>query len=246
MWRFLAAMFVVFVLVQLGSGTRDARADSIEISDRVWGHFQEYLVTLGPSKPGAFAVSSDGGSSYYIYCQDVRCRSGTTYSHEAVSRCESSTGRDCVLFALRREIQVAYTQVPDPAPAISANPAPAAVVSEPEEPPFESPLADGTIVLSRKVAADLDAYLAAIENHSAHGFFYVAPNGREAGMLTCSRVQGGVLPRCPMKAAVGWSEPRPNITEAKERAMTSCKPEGGECVMLYSDDTQRADYKVVQ
>lgn len=239
---------VLIALFHLSASSGMACADSIEISDRVWGHYQEYLRTIGSAKPGAFAVSRDGYSSYYVYCRDVRCMSGPTYSNDALRRCEDMANQECFVFAIRQDIKVAYTLAPKSAPVVSQSPVPAAVVtSEPEEPPFESPLADGTIVLSRKSASKLEQYLKAVDRHGTYGFFFVATNGRATGTFTCAATRGADLPQCPMKTSSAWTDPKPNLKEAKERAADACRVDSGaECVMLFASDIQREEYKVVE
>lgn len=249
MRRLLIAVFAVFALFQVGLGAKAALAQSIEITNEVWGSYQEYLGRIGVTNPGAFAVSGDGGSSYYFYCGDPVCRSGTTYRHEALRRCEDMTGRDCVIFALRREIQLAYTIEPRTTTTTTAATTPSApYVPEPEEPPFESPLADGTIVLSRKVARELDAYLAGLDRQGILAFFYVAPDGRDAGAYACDGNGTSGLPLCPMKPMSAWADPKPDPTKVKQRALDLCQADSdaGGCVMLYSADSRRQEYKIVE
>lgn len=246
MWRSRLAAFATFTLLQLGFWANAAHAEPIEISDRVWGSFQEYLREIGSTNPGAFAVTKDGNSSYYIYCPEFRCVSGQTYRHEALRRCAATAGRECVLFAFREDILIPYKLAPRTSTVTPASPAPVAA-PEPEEPPFESPLADGTIVLSRKVAAELDGYLKSVDRQGAVGFFYVAPDGRDAGAYACDSSGAGALPRCPMKPSGPWVDPKADLARVKQRAMDSCRGDsGGECVMLYARDSRRAEYKIVE
>jgi hypothetical protein len=246
MRRFQIAFVAIFVLFQIGLGARAALAQSIEITNEVWGSYQEYLGRIGVTNPGAFAISRDGGSSYYFYCREPVCRSGTTYRHEAMRSCEDMTGRECVIFALRDEIQIPYTVEPrstttvDTPPSSQVVPAPV-----PEEPPFESPLADGTIVLSHKVAGELEGYLAAVGQQRVVGFFYVSANGREAGAFVCDLTGAAGLPQCPMKPSGPWVDPKPDTTRAKQRASDICEAAfDGDCVMLYANDSKRAAHQL--
>lgn len=102
-----------FALLALSLGIAACAAGAkpsgtMPISNQVWGHYQKYLNDIGHTNPGAFAVSRDGYSAFYFYCQEARCQSGGTYKNEAVKRCRSTSGRDCYVFAFGREIQVAY------------------------------------------------------------------------------------------------------------------------------------------
>lgn len=78
------------------------------ITNEAWGHYQSYLADIGPTNPGAFAVSEDGRYSFYVYCRDVRCASGTTYKHDAMRRCRDLSKQECYVFAFRRNIEVSY------------------------------------------------------------------------------------------------------------------------------------------
>jgi len=244
MWRFRVVVPAIFALFQLGFWANLAHAEPIEISDRVWGSFQEYLREIGSTNPGAFAVTRDGSSSYYVYCPEFRCVSGQTYRHEALRRCEDMSGRECVLFALLDDIVIPYKLAPRTSTVTPASPA-TVTTPEPEEPPFESPLADGTIVLSHKIAAQLDGYLKAVDRHGAAGFFFVAPDGRDAGAYACDSTGAGALPRCPMKPSGPWVDPKVDQARVKQRAMDSCEADSaGECVMLYANDSRRAAHKI--
>lgn len=86
-----------------------ARADGVhKIDGSVWDDFQAYLRKVGSTRPGAFAVTADGSGSYSIWCQQMQCIGGTTYSHDAKQYCERESGQDCFVFAVRDEIRVQY------------------------------------------------------------------------------------------------------------------------------------------
>ena len=89
-----------------------AAEEKLYIDSQVWGFYQVYLRNISNgTKPGAFAVSRDGGSAFYSWCQDIRCMAGPTYSHEAKTACEREYGTECVVFAIRDEIKVEYEVV---------------------------------------------------------------------------------------------------------------------------------------
>ncbi len=91
-----------------------ARADEVyRIDGEIWDHFQGYLRKIGHgNKPGAYAITTDGTGGYYVWCEEIRCVAGSTYSHDAKSSCEREYGTDCVVFAIRDEIRVKYEIVP--------------------------------------------------------------------------------------------------------------------------------------
>ena len=78
------------------------------IDHEVWGGYQKYLGIISNTKPGAFAITTNGHSYYYTYCRDIQCLAGPSYSHVAKQRCESEFGEECVVFAIRRDIRVEY------------------------------------------------------------------------------------------------------------------------------------------
>jgi len=80
---------------------------TIHVSAETWGHFQNYLATIGSNRPGAFAIQKTGDGSFYIYCSDLQCMGGPTYKAEALRKCEQNGG-ECVIFAYGRDILVSY------------------------------------------------------------------------------------------------------------------------------------------
>jgi uncharacterized caspase-like protein len=131
------------------------------------------------------------------------------------------------------------------APAAPAQPAAAPAAIEPE-PDFESPLADGTIVLSAATAAELDAYLNAIANQGPKtwAYFYVAPNGKAAGSARCKGSgagnAGGDWPTCPA------IEDMQKKMRVKAAAQKQCEAKNqGDCVMLYYGEQKKAEYKAL-
>ncbi len=86
-----------------------ARADtSYRIDAEVWAAYQQYSAAIGSTKPGAFVITEDGHSYWYVKCRTIRCAGATTYRHDAQQACEKEYSMPCVVFALRQEIIVQY------------------------------------------------------------------------------------------------------------------------------------------
>ena len=83
--------------------------DTYLIHGGIWDYYQSYLDKIHSGvRPGAFAITTDGLGAAYSWCPDQRCRANGTYSGQAKQNCEQSYGTDCVVFAIRDEIQVPY------------------------------------------------------------------------------------------------------------------------------------------
>ena len=140
------------------------------------------------------------------------------------------------------EAQMASRAAASPAPAPVTLPEETPATIEPEE-EFESPLADGTIVLSRKAAGALKAYLAKVGNLSQNvnglGYFAASLDGRQTGEALCkSNVNGSdaALPTCPMNSSARNS--------MRNKAMRNCATEGNsECTLLFSGKSEMKAYK---
>jgi hypothetical protein len=105
------------------SGTARADEAPVVLHPFVWEGYQEYSDLRHPS---AFAVSRDGSAYGYSYCPERRCKFNTD-KKVALESCAENGGEDCMIFAIERDIQVAY-QVLDltradgcPTPASSQN-----------------------------------------------------------------------------------------------------------------------------
>lgn len=108
MTRHLIATLVAFFVITLGTARAQAEETYI-IDGAVWDHFQGYLDKIGHGRrPGAYAITTDGYGAFYVWCEEVRCRAGRSYSTEAVEYCENEYKTDCVVFAIRDEIKVPY------------------------------------------------------------------------------------------------------------------------------------------
>ncbi|MBL8709084.1 MAG: caspase family protein [Rhodospirillaceae bacterium] len=115
----------------------------------------------------------------------------------------------------------------------------ASVVPEPD-PEFESPLPDGTIVLSPKIKAALDAYLEKYSSNSPDflAYFYVSANGRGSGFSGCNWSAGtaATFEKCKSSSGSG---------KAKTRARADCESTGnGDCTLLFIKGDGQRDYKV--
>lgn len=244
MRRALLAALAAFLLgFAVGPGKADSTG-SIAITDKVWGWYQEYLGLIGSTNRGAFAVSRNGHSAFAYYCADILCGGSPNYKETAVKRCESMSGSECTVFAYGRDIQLPYTvEAADPVEEVMAK---ASVAPEIDDPSFESPLADGTIVLSHKVAQELEEYLGYAEDRASAAYFYVSPDGRNAGAYGCV-LNGAVtddLPPCPH--ITGWNNDHLDRHRVQRKARDACVPSGaGDCVLLYADDTRKAPYKLL-
>lgn len=86
-----------------------AQADaSYRIDPQVWAAYQAYAAAIGSTRPGAFAITEDGHSYWYVKCRSIRCSGATTYRHDAQQACEKEYQMPCVIFALRQDIIVTY------------------------------------------------------------------------------------------------------------------------------------------
>ncbi len=86
-----------------------ARADTqYWIDSEVWAAYQRYANAVGSTRPGAFAITEDGHSFWYVKCRTTRCAGSTTYRHDAKHACEKEYSIPCIVFALRQEILVEY------------------------------------------------------------------------------------------------------------------------------------------
>ncbi|TDQ85521.1 hypothetical protein A8950_0308, partial [Dongia mobilis] len=115
----------------------------------------------------------------------------------------------------------------------------------PPEPAFDSPLPDGTIILSRKVAQALDGFQSATTNSAViAAYFYVSSDGRHYGASACT---------APIQAPVSGTSSCPKgvwgialRTRFDGRAADACaKSAGAECIRLFVGAEQKATYKTI-
>lgn len=84
-----------------------AGSDPLVLSQSTSRALQQYLAKVD-TYGGAFAVSPDGTSSYYIYCPDISC-TPPLYSGIAKSQCSSLAGQECYVLYVRNEPRLAFT-----------------------------------------------------------------------------------------------------------------------------------------
>jgi len=87
----------------------------LAISPATQGEIAAYLAKVKSTRPGAFAVSPDGRTSYYAWCDNTVCRI-STYSIPALNKCQSLAGTKCLILYVRRDKRVDYTVDPAAAP----------------------------------------------------------------------------------------------------------------------------------
>lgn len=88
-----------------------APGQKMRVSQRTFDAFKEYEGLIGSTRPGAFAVSSDGEAYSYRYCEDTYCTDLVAIAQKALGSCYDF-GRKCYLFAKNDEIKVDYLIVP--------------------------------------------------------------------------------------------------------------------------------------
>jgi hypothetical protein len=87
----------------------------IAISPATQGELTAYLGKVKATRPGAFAVSPDGRTSFYTWCDDTVCRI-STYSIPALNKCQSLAGTKCAILYVRNDKRIQYTVNPSAAP----------------------------------------------------------------------------------------------------------------------------------
>jgi uncharacterized caspase-like protein len=136
------------------------------------------------------------------------------------------------------------------AAATSATAPSEAAIDSPTQPEpeiaFESPLPDGTVVLSPKVQAMLDQYLAMVgpaKGTNFFAYFYVSENGLGTGQAQC--IVGSVVKGFPTCSRTGS---RPTlVARMRSAAEKACEAtQHGACVMLYSGADQKSAYKTLE
>jgi hypothetical protein len=215
----------LLLAVSLAMPDRAAAAEKYLIDSQVWGGYQQYLRNIGNgNKPGAFAISKDGRSAFYSWCQDIRCVAGPTYSQDALSACEREYGTDCVVFAVRDDIKVEYE--------IVAN-APSAASSGQLEP---APMTK--IAVTPDVQSDIDSYLRSVQSAGRMWAFAIAKDGSDGAMASCpvgSNYSGGLA--CdPLHGTMQEL--------AKREALKRCGGPG-DCVLLYVGPQKQGSIEIV-
>ena len=212
----LAATLCVF--------SRAAMSDEYLIDSQVWAWYQQYLRSIANGiKPGAFAISKDGRSAFYSWCQDIRCRAGPTYSQDALGSCQRQHGPDCVVFAVRDEIQVAYEIIGRQEMTL-------------DPPEVEAPVT--RIAVTPDVQEKIEIYLRNVRSAGRVWAFAVSRDGTDGAMASCavgSTYAGGRS----CYPVLGTKEDL-----AKREALARC---GGsdDCVLLYLGQQKQGNIEIV-
>jgi hypothetical protein len=246
-------------------GSQDALGQSnsnpLRITQEVWSQFQDYLAKReGLRQDGAFlVVRSDniGVDSSYSFCPPGLA----VCSYEAIKAAGKGCREnrlDCVLFALSDKIIVAY-EIVDANPPEAANdtqvtamPETAGIAAPPlPDREYESPLPDGTIVLSSKSSAAMEEYLDKFNAFGSYSrrniaVFYVSADGKQSGAVNCvsepSRNEAEKLPRCP--EIVTWSYTKPDMYKIHQAGRAACAAGGqSSCVLLFVGNDAKRKYQ---
>lgn len=103
-FRILCILLLCLIAVPALPDRAAAEDTPIVLQPSVWAGYQEYLDLRNP---GAFAVSDDGSIYGYSYCEERRCKFNTS-KRVALKSCSEGGGETCVVFAVKREIQMPY------------------------------------------------------------------------------------------------------------------------------------------
>ena len=206
-----------------------ASTGTYTLSDQVWRSYQAYLQKTGDgAKPGAFAITPDGKGYAYVWCEQAQCTGGRSYSQEALVDCKQDYATECVVFAVRNEIRVAYA-VADPEPSRSSGVS-AAALSAP--PPATK------VVVSSAVKAEIDNYLDNTKTSGKAWALAITNDGSEVASANCP-------------TSGGWSggrgcEPikgRPQELASREAVMRCGGPAA--CILLYEGAQPASNVEIV-
>ena len=205
------------------SGT--AMAETYRIDGQVWGWYQQYLRNIGNgNKPGAFAISKDGKSAFYSWCQDIRCVAGPTYSQDALNACERRYETECVVFAVRDDIKVEYEIV--------------ASTEEPSAPPQLAPATVTTIAVSPEVLAEIDIYLRNAQRPGLVWSLAIAKDGTMVETGSC-QILGGY-------AGSGLCNHQQGAMQGQVNRLTLKRCGGAdECLVLYAGERKMSNIELV-
>jgi hypothetical protein len=84
----------------------------ITLSRATQGELTNYLRRVKVTRPGAFAVTSDGRNSFYTWCNDIACAT-LNYLSPALWGCESLSGTICFILYERHEQRLVFTRIDD-------------------------------------------------------------------------------------------------------------------------------------
>jgi hypothetical protein len=204
-------------------------ADKYTVSAETWRNYQAYLQRTGDgAKPGAFVITPDGKGYAYVWCEQTQCTGGRSYSQEALVDCKQDYGAECVVFAVRNDIRVAYA-VADPEPSRTSGVS-AAALSAP--PPATK------MVVSPAVKAAIDTYLDNTQTAGKAWALAISNDGSDVASANCP-------------TSGGWSggrgcEPikgRPQELASREAIMRCGGPAA--CTLLYEGAQPAGNFEIV-
>jgi hypothetical protein len=198
--------------------------NAILVDGQIWSSYQQYLRAISNGiKPGAFAITKDGLSAFSSWCQDIRCSAGPTYSQDALGNCQRKHGSQCVLFAVRDQIQVPYQVIARHETTANA--------------PIVEPRTT-RIAVTPDVQETIEIYLRNVQSVGRVWALAIAKDGTEAAMASCasgSTYAGG-------RACYPVSGTKEDL--AKREALARCGAPG-ECLLLYVGPQKQGDVEVV-
>jgi hypothetical protein len=114
-WKIVASALALSLVACAAPAETVTNGAAIALSPATQGELAAYLAKVKVTRPGAFAVSPDGRSSFYTWCDDTICRI-SNYSIPALNRCQSLAGAPCVVLYVRNQPRVNFTRAQEAAP----------------------------------------------------------------------------------------------------------------------------------
>jgi hypothetical protein len=114
-WKIVASALALSLVACAAPADTATNGAAIALSPATQGELAAYLAKVKVTRPGAFAVSPDGRTSFYTWCDDTICRI-SNYSIPALNRCQSLAGTKCVVLYVRNQPRVNFTRAQDAAP----------------------------------------------------------------------------------------------------------------------------------
>ena len=101
-WKIVASALALSLVASAAPAETVTNGAVIALSPATQGELAAYLAKVKVTRPGAFAVSPDGRSSFYTWCDDTAC--GTTnYSFPALRGCQGLSGAECLILYVRNQ-----------------------------------------------------------------------------------------------------------------------------------------------
>ncbi len=109
--KFAAALLVLTLSACAANTDRQQAATDApqSIGETTSGELVAYLARVKSTRPGAFAVSSDGADSFYAWCDDITCMT-SNYSIPALNGCRSISGKECFVLYSRNQPRFAFSR----------------------------------------------------------------------------------------------------------------------------------------